>query len=83
MAQVPIIGANTATVTLDRLLYTPRPMDAVRAVTRAAIEVPVLYANALFSSDGKLGGYRWGLERKQRLLANEREDSSRGELESD
>jgi AraC family transcriptional regulator of adaptative response/methylated-DNA-[protein]-cysteine methyltransferase len=54
--------------------------DAVRAVGSACGKNPVAVAvpcHRVIASDGKLGGYRWGLERKQALLARERERSGR------
>ncbi|MBF6570212.1 MAG: bifunctional DNA-binding transcriptional regulator/O6-methylguanine-DNA methyltransferase Ada [Candidatus Binataceae bacterium] len=51
----------------------PRAVRAVGhacAVNRIAIAVP---CHRAVRSDGKLAGYRWGLERKQKLLEIERE----------
>jgi AraC family transcriptional regulator of adaptative response/methylated-DNA-[protein]-cysteine methyltransferase len=48
---------------------------AVRAVARACATNPVsvvVPCHRVIRSDGSLGGYRWGLERKQALLAKER-----------
>jgi AraC family transcriptional regulator of adaptative response/methylated-DNA-[protein]-cysteine methyltransferase len=47
---------------------------AVRAVARACATNPVSLAipcHRVVRGDGSLGGYRWGLERKQALLAQE------------
>jgi AraC family transcriptional regulator of adaptative response/methylated-DNA-[protein]-cysteine methyltransferase len=47
---------------------------AVRAVARACATNPVALVNPchrVIGSDGKLAGYRWGIERKQALLENE------------
>lgn len=49
--------------------------DAVRAVAGACAANPVAVAvpcHRIVRSDGKLAGYRWGLERKRRLLERER-----------
>lgn len=49
--------------------------DAVRAVAGACAANPVALAvpcHRIIRSDGKLAGYRWGLERKRRLLERER-----------
>lgn len=47
---------------------------AFRAVARACATNPVALVNPchrVIGSDGKLSGYRWGIERKQQLLAEE------------
>ena len=48
--------------------------QAVRAVARACATNPVALVvpcHRVMRSDGSLGGFRWGLERKQALLAQE------------
>lgn len=53
--------------------------QAVRAVARACATNPVALVvpcHRVVRSDGSLGGFRWGLNRKQQLLAQEREYSS-------
>ncbi len=50
--------------------------NAARAVGRACATNPVslvIPCHRAVRADGALGGYRWGLERKRRLLAGERE----------
>jgi AraC family transcriptional regulator of adaptative response/methylated-DNA-[protein]-cysteine methyltransferase len=52
---------------------------AVRAVARACATNPVALVNPchrVIGSDGKLAGYRWGLERKRQLLDTEKEKRS-------
>lgn len=49
--------------------------EAVRAVARACATNPVAIVvpcHRVVAKDGGLGGYRWGVERKQRLLDEER-----------
>src|SRR5262249_50706812 len=49
---------------------------AARAVARACATNPVsvvIPCHRVVRGDGKLGGYRWGLERKLALLAREKE----------
>src|SRR5260370_10237277 len=48
---------------------------AVRAVARACATNPVsvvVPCHRVIREDGKLAGYRWGLSRKEKLLARER-----------
>lgn len=48
---------------------------AFRAVARACATNPVALVNPchrVIASDGKLSGYRWGIERKEQLLADEK-----------
>lgn len=52
--------------------------SATRAVARACATNPVALLNPchrVIRGDGSLGGYRWGLKRKQSLLAQEKEDA--------
>ncbi|MBV9216191.1 MAG: MGMT family protein, partial [Acidobacteria bacterium] len=47
----------------------------VRAVAQACSKnrvALVIPCHRVVASDGKLSGYRWGIERKKRLLDNER-----------
>ena len=49
---------------------------AVRAVARACATNPasiVVPCHRVIREDGGLGGYRWGLERKRRLLEQEKD----------
>jgi AraC family transcriptional regulator, regulatory protein of adaptative response / methylated-DNA-[protein]-cysteine methyltransferase len=51
---------------------------AVRAVARACASNPVAVAvpcHRVVRSDGELAGYRWGLERKKKLLEQEQRES--------
>jgi AraC family transcriptional regulator of adaptative response/methylated-DNA-[protein]-cysteine methyltransferase len=54
--------------------------SAVRAVARACATNPVALVvpcHRVVRSDGGLGGYRWGIERKKKLLAHERTAAGR------
>jgi AraC family transcriptional regulator of adaptative response/methylated-DNA-[protein]-cysteine methyltransferase len=57
---------------MARELGSPR---AARAVGRACATNPVslvIPCHRAIRADGGLGGYRWGLDRKERLLSQER-----------
>ncbi|MBZ5528075.1 MAG: bifunctional DNA-binding transcriptional regulator/O6-methylguanine-DNA methyltransferase Ada [Acidobacteriia bacterium] len=66
-------GATRTYTQIARQLGKPR---AVRAVARACATNPVsivVPCHRVIRADGSLAGYRWGLERKQKLLAREKE----------
>ena len=66
-------GATTTYSELANLLGAPK---AVRAVASACAANPVAVAipcHRVVRRDGALAGYRWGLARKEALLARERE----------
>ena len=55
--------------------------SAIRAVARACATNPaaiVVPCHRVVRTDGTLGGYRWGLERKKSLLEQERRSAKRG-----
>lgn len=69
-------GRTASYAEIARALGQPR---AVRAVARACAANPLAVAipcHRVVRSDGAPSGYRWGLARKQALLAREREDAA-------
>lgn len=65
-------GKTVSYQQLAKRLGRPRAVRAVAsavAANRAAVVVP---CHRVIRSDGSLGGYRWGLPRKEELLASER-----------
>jgi AraC family transcriptional regulator of adaptative response/methylated-DNA-[protein]-cysteine methyltransferase len=65
-------GATATYAELARSIGKPRAVRAVGTACGAnklAVAVP---CHRVVGTDGKLHGYRWGLERKQELLARER-----------
>lgn len=68
-------GQTVSYQQLARRVGRPRAVRAVAsavAANRAAVIVP---CHRVIRSDGSLGGYRWGLPRKEELLAAERQVS--------
>jgi O-6-methylguanine DNA methyltransferase len=64
-------GSTRSYQEIARALGNP---NAVRAVARACAANPVslvIPCHRVVRADGGLGGYRWGLQRKQALLAQE------------
>jgi len=64
-------GSTRTYAELARSLGAPR---SARAVARACAENPLAVAvpcHRVVRTDGELAGYRWGVERKQRLLERE------------
>jgi AraC family transcriptional regulator, regulatory protein of adaptative response / methylated-DNA-[protein]-cysteine methyltransferase len=64
-------GATRTYSQVARAIGRPR---AIRAVARACATNPVsvvVPCHRVVREDGKLAGYRWGLERKEKLLAHE------------
>lgn len=65
-------GTTTSYARLAAAIGAPRATRAVASAcgaNRLAVAVP---CHRVVASDGGLGGYRWGLERKRRLLERER-----------
>jgi AraC family transcriptional regulator of adaptative response/methylated-DNA-[protein]-cysteine methyltransferase len=70
-------GATRTYRQIARAIGRPK---AVRAVARACATNPtsvVVPCHRVVRTDGGLGGYRWGLERKQALLAQEKQFAAR------
>lgn len=65
-------GSTKSYTEIARAIGKPR---AIRAVARACATNPisiVVPCHRVVRADGKLAGYRWGLERKEMLLATEK-----------
>ncbi len=70
LRQIPV-GETASYGAVARALGEPR---SARAVARACGANPVALAvpcHRVIASDGSLGGYRWGVERKRKLLERE------------
>jgi AraC family transcriptional regulator of adaptative response/methylated-DNA-[protein]-cysteine methyltransferase len=66
-------GRTKSYAEIAAALGNPRATRAVAracASNRVAVVIP---CHRVVRTDGALGGYRWGVERKERLLARERE----------
>ncbi len=71
-------GSTRTYSEVARRIRKPR---AVRAVANACANNPVALVvpcHRVIRTDGDLGGYRWGLDRKQKLLEKEKGESRRG-----
>jgi len=76
------IGSTSTYSDIASAIGQPR---AVRAVARACATNPVALVvpcHRVVRRDGKLGGYRWGDERKRRILENERAAITQGASET-
>lgn len=74
LRQIPC-GETRSYSALARALGNPKATRAVAracATNRLAVVIP---CHRVVREDGDLGGYRWGLERKERLLERERSAS--------
>jgi len=73
-ARVQAIGGGASEVMLEEVAKRLHEPTATRAVARACASNPVALVvpcHRVVRKDGGLGGYRWGLERKKKLLAAE------------
>jgi AraC family transcriptional regulator of adaptative response/methylated-DNA-[protein]-cysteine methyltransferase len=71
LRQIPS-GQTRSYAEVARAIGDPK---AIRAVARACASNPVALAvpcHRVVRSDGELAGYRWGIERKKKLLSQER-----------
>ncbi|HXZ01700.1 MAG TPA: bifunctional DNA-binding transcriptional regulator/O6-methylguanine-DNA methyltransferase Ada [Stellaceae bacterium] len=76
LQQIPY-GETASYAAIARRIGTPRGARAVAnacADNRAALVIP---CHRVVRQDGALGGYRWGVERKAKLLAAEKQRRSR------
>ena len=74
------MGATRTYSQVARAIGQP---SAIRAVAHACATNPaaiVVPCHRVIRTDGTLGGYRWGLERKRSMLENERRAAKRQEL---
>jgi len=78
LQKIPL-GKTASYTEIAAALGQPKAVRAVAqacAANKLALIVP---CHRVIRSDGELGGYRWGLERKQALLARERAAVTRDE----
>ncbi len=74
LREIPV-GETRSYTEVAREIGEPK---SVRAVARACASNPVAVAvpcHRVVRSDGELAGYRWGIERKKKLLQQERQES--------
>lgn len=77
LARVPY-GETTTYAAIARRLGQPTAQRAVGSACGANPVALVVPCHRALRSDGGLGGYRWGLERKEKLLARERGEAAKG-----
>jgi AraC family transcriptional regulator of adaptative response/methylated-DNA-[protein]-cysteine methyltransferase len=66
------LGTTTTYAELARRIGAPRAVRAVGTACGANPVALVIPCHRVIRGDGGLGGYRWGLDRKQALLSRER-----------
>ena len=69
-------GETRSYTALARALGSPRAVRAVAGACAANKVAVVVPCHRVIREDGSLGGYRWGLPLKERLLATERAASA-------
>ncbi|MBM3570757.1 MAG: bifunctional DNA-binding transcriptional regulator/O6-methylguanine-DNA methyltransferase Ada [Alphaproteobacteria bacterium] len=76
LARVPY-GQTTTYAALARKLGRPSAQRAVGSACGANPVALIVPCHRALRSDGGLGGYRWGLARKEKLIATERKAAGR------
>lgn len=71
VASIPY-GATMSYGEIARRLGRPSAARAVGAANAANPLAIIIPCHRVVGSDGRLSGYRWGIERKRRLIARER-----------
>lgn len=71
LREIPL-GATTSYSAVAESIGAPRASRAVAAACAANPVAVLIPCHRVVASDGRLAGYRWGLERKRALLARER-----------
>jgi AraC family transcriptional regulator of adaptative response/methylated-DNA-[protein]-cysteine methyltransferase len=77
LARVPY-GKTTTYAAIARRLGQPNAQRAVGSACGANPVALVVPCHRALRGDGSLGGYRWGLERKEKLIARERSEAIKG-----
>ncbi|MDX5444970.1 MAG: bifunctional DNA-binding transcriptional regulator/O6-methylguanine-DNA methyltransferase Ada [Zoogloeaceae bacterium] len=70
-------GSTVSYAELAQRIGSPAAVRAVGSACAANLLAVAIPCHRVVRSDGGLSGYRWGVERKQALLAREREDALR------
>lgn len=77
LRKIPV-GETVTYTELARRIGRPRAVRAVAGACARNNVAVVIPCHRVVRSDGGLGGYRWGIERKRRLLTIEREEELPG-----
>jgi AraC family transcriptional regulator, regulatory protein of adaptative response / methylated-DNA-[protein]-cysteine methyltransferase len=70
-------GETLSYAELAQRIGSPEALRAVGSACAANVLAVAIPCHRVVRSDGGLSGYRWGVERKQALLARERDDALR------
>jgi AraC family transcriptional regulator of adaptative response/methylated-DNA-[protein]-cysteine methyltransferase len=70
LTEVPA-GKTTTYTALARSIGAPKAIRAVAQACAANVLAVAIPCHRVVRTDGELSGYRWGVERKQKLLARE------------
>lgn len=70
-------GTTLSYAEIARRIGSPEAVRAVGSACAANVLAVAIPCHRVVRSDGGLSGYRWGVERKQTLLAREQEDAVR------
>jgi AraC family transcriptional regulator, regulatory protein of adaptative response / methylated-DNA-[protein]-cysteine methyltransferase len=70
LTRIPV-GATASYTDIARRIGAPKSVRAVAQACGANAIAVAVPCHRVIRSDGALSGYRWGVERKQALLARE------------
>lgn len=75
LREIPL-GSTASYSQIALKMGTPKSVRAVAGACAANLLAVAIPCHRVIKNDGKISGYRWGVERKQALLAHEKEAGS-------